>query len=184
MKSLEKNFLRFTFVKHSVFIYEDIIKDFNCEYFIKKINDNINKKISHVTSVKNLMTDWNTFVDDQELRKIIYNYSDLFNYVLKTPKLTILNAWGTKSLDYVETSEHNHGLGVSAIIFLSEGGPGTYFPEFEYNSDEKIGKIIFFDSRLNHSVKKTKIDNTRYLISFNLTEVKSWEDTLNYKTNR
>jgi len=167
--------IQYTTGTHSLFLYEDILENFNPNYFIKKIDENISVKLSYNTNVKNQMTDFQTFIDDIEIHQIFNKFVNLFSLHLNCGSMKLLNCWGTKSCEFVETSKHAHDLGVSGIIYLTEDGPGTFFPEFNFNVDEKIGKIVFFDSRALHEVKKTKITNPRYLLSFNFKKINSWE---------
>lgn len=167
--------IQYTTSKYSLFLYEDFLENFNSNYFIKKIDENISDKLSYNTHVKNQMTDFRTFTHDYEIHQIFKKFDNLFKLVSNTDSIRLQDCWGTKSCEFVETNKHSHSLGVSGIIYLTEGGPGTFFPEFNFNVDEKIGKIIFFDSRALHEVKKTKIINPRYLLSFNFKEVKSWD---------
>jgi len=166
--------IHYTQRTRSLFLYEDLIENFNPNYFIEKIDKNISDKLSYNTNAKNQITDWHTFVDDIELRKIFLSFDIFFNDYLKTGPLRLDDCWGTKSCEFVETIRHDHSLGVSGIIYLTEGGPGTFFPQFNFNVSEKIGKIVFFDSQTEHEVKKTKINNTRYLLAFNFKHIKPW----------
>lgn len=167
--------IQFTTSINSLFIYEDVIENFSPNYFIKKIDENISDKLSYITNVKNQMTDFKTFTNDIEIHKIFQNYYKLFNIYLNQGIIKLEDCWGTKSCEIVQTTRHGHGLGVSGILFLTEGGPGTFFPQFNFNVNEKIGKIVFFDSRVLHEVKKTKLNNPRYLLSFNFKKIKDWE---------
>jgi len=167
--------IQYTSNTHSLFLYEDILENLNLNYFIKKIDENISDKLSYNTNVKNQMTDFLSFIHDIEIHQILKRYVNLFNVYLNLGPMKLEDCWGTKSCEFVETTRHDHGLGVSGILFLTEGGPGTFFPQFNLNIDEKIGKIVFFDSRALHEVKKTKITNPRYLLSFNFKRINFWE---------
>jgi len=169
------NNIQYTTKLHKLFIYEDIIENFDPNYFIKKIDENISDVYSFVTNVKNEMTDFKTFIHDFKIHNILKEFSTLFDVILSCDPLVLSDCWGTKSCEYVETKKHEHDTGVSGIIYLTEGGPGTFFPEFNLNIDEKVGKIVFFDSRTLHEVKKTKIANPRYLLSFNFRWIRPWE---------
>jgi hypothetical protein len=159
------------------FIIEIDIKNFNPSYFIKKINENIDPSLSYKTHVRNEMTSWNFFKDDKNFNDVLNNNMNTLNF-LNIDKCVLKDAWGTKSKKFVETTLHSHGQDcvTSGILYLTEKGPGTFFPDFNHNVEEKIGKLIFFDSKLNHMVKKTKINETRYLISFNFYKWKFWDN--------
>jgi hypothetical protein len=79
------------------------------------------------------------------------------------------SAWGNilQNNDEVKLHSHQPAL-LSGILYLTENGPGTNFPDFNMVLKEKIGKIVFFNSEINHFVQKTNLIEKRYTISFNL----------------
>jgi hypothetical protein len=61
-------------------------------------------------------------------------------------------------------------------LYLTEGGPGTYFKEYDLLVEEEVGKYILFHPLLKHSVQKIENNIERITIAFNMNEVKTWED--------
>ena len=78
---------------------------------------------------------------------------------------------------------HDHELtsAFSGILYLTEGGPGTFFHEHNITIEEEIGKFILFHPRLMHSVKKIENDIERITVAFNMDKIKLWENIENTK---
>jgi|VirMetMinimDraft_7_1064189.scaffolds.fasta_scaffold09176_7 hypothetical protein len=160
----------------NLFLCERQLQGLDVEYFIDKIKKNINENISYETNVRNKMTNWNCFINDVAIEKIFANMNSLVS-ILKLPSLKLDNCWGTWSSNYVETYQHKHTPSMmSGVLYLTEGGPGTFFPQFNINIKEKIGKLVFFHGDTLHMVKKHKLKKDRFLISFNFNELKFWEE--------
>ena len=158
----------------NLFLHEEVLKDFNPKPLIEKIKANVNKELSYKTNVRNKMTDWQCFSKDPTMSSIFANMSYLVG-ILLLPDLQLASCWGTWSSKYVETFQHKHSPSdISGILYLTEGGPGTYFPEFNINAEEKIGKLVFFHGDTLHKVEKSKIKKDRFLISFNFEKIKFW----------
>jgi len=172
---MENTSIIFNKIEKIVFLSTFEVDNFDPEYFIKKINDNIDNKLSYKTNVKNERTDWKLFVDDQKFFNILNNLKDKLNF-FNLKNIFLESAWGTKSQNYVETIPHDHNpAALCGILYLTENGPGTYFDDLKINVSEKIGKICLFNGFTNHSVKKVKLLTDRYLISFNFMALKSWD---------
>ena len=58
-------------------------------------------------------------------------------------------------------------LQLSAILYLTENGPGTIFNDFKKTIYEKVGKIVFFSSEAWHEVKPFKSKEARYTLALN-----------------
>lgn len=160
----------------NLFLCERQLENIDIGYFINKIKKNIDKNISYRTNVRNNMTDWGCFANDVAMQNVFAN-TDFLLSILKLPTLKLNDCWGTWSSKYVETYPHKHTPSImSGILYLTEGGPGTFFPQFNINIEEKIGKLVFFHGETLHMVKKHKLKKDRFLISFNFNELKAWED--------
>ena len=160
----------------NLFLYEEQLENINVNYFIDKIKNNIDKDLSHKTNVKGKMTGWYCFRNDPNMKNLLGTANSLVS-ILKLPPIRLDECWGTWSSTSVETLEHKHTpADVSAILYLTEGGPGTFFPQFNINIEEKIGKIVFFHADTLHSVRKCKLKKDRFLISFNFNKLKFWEN--------
>tara|TARA_R110000782_G_scaffold7666_2_gene25536 strand:+ start:50 stop:604 length:555 start_codon:yes stop_codon:yes gene_type:complete len=114
--------------------------------------------------------------------KALINNDEFFGF-LKESKDIIYNAW---KKDYVihdawgcvyrnpdnYCKRHNH-LGTTAfsgILYLTDHGPGTYFPELNLTVKEEVGKFVIFDPMLYHEVPKYKYTKERVTVAFNCDE--------------
>jgi hypothetical protein len=136
----------------------------------KLIEEGVSSNTNHnyKTNVKGKMTAWNFFNENKEF----ISYLDESFFFFKTFKyeinIKLSSSWGTILSNEEEVIEHDHRRSeISGILYLTDIGPGTFFPEFNKFVKEKIGKIVFFSSQLKHSVPKFKTDKKRYTIAFN-----------------
>jgi hypothetical protein len=164
-----------TFILTSKITDKELIN--NLIDFVKKNKD---EKLSYKTNVKGHFTGFESLVKNnlfitflksiQENIKIIYP----FDFVIQS-------AWGTLCKKGEKVVEHNHG-GVNCfcgILYLTEGGPGTYFKEYDLLIKEEVGKYILFHPRLNHEVKELQNDIERITIAWNMNKVKEWDHETN-----
>jgi len=172
-----KEVLKETFILTGKIKDKDIID--NLTYFVKNNKDN---ELSYKTNVKGHFTGFFSLVQNNDFLnflkiiqpniKIIYNNDFL-----------IQEAWGNLCKIGEEVTEHDHAStsAFCGILYLTEGGPGTYFKEYDLLIEEEIGKYILFHPMLNHSVKKITKEIERITIAFNMNEVKKWSDFSNIK---
>ena len=151
------------------------IKDQNyINSLIQEIKDNIDESYSYKSNVRGEKTYWKHFVKKSKNFKPVL---DLLNqYVL-------YEAWGNilNKNDYVE--EHNHFdpiltnrfVDTSGILYLTNHGPGTFFKDFNKTIKPQVGKIVVFDSKYLHSVKKCDTDEPRITLAFNGRKKESYE---------
>ena len=148
----------------------------------KFIRENINNELSYTTNVKGGFTGFRSLIDNEYFHnflKLIDSYIKLiYKYNFK-----ISDAWGNVCKKSDEVILHDHAA-VSAfcgILYLTEGGPGTFFLEHNITIEEEIGKFILFHPKLMHSVKKIENDIERITVAFNMDEIKQWENIENAK---
>lgn len=164
-------------IKRETFILTSKIKDKelinNLIDFVRKNKD---EKLSFKTHVKGHFTGFDSLVKNnffitflktiQENIKIIYP----FDFVIH-------NAWGNLCKKGEQVTEHNHG-GINCfcgILYLTEGGPGTYFKQYDLLIKEEIGKYILFHPLLDHEVKEIQNDVERITIAWNINKLKDWD---------
>jgi hypothetical protein len=166
-----------TEIKVPLWIIEYQFKDLSFVENLKKEIDKNVGELSYKTKVKARMTDWKTFNKNEIFLSLLNKTLPVFKTISINDSY-LEESWGNlmENNDYVEF--HNHlEYSFSGILYLTENGPGTYFPEFDKVIEEKIGKIVFFSSFAKHGVKPLKNKNKkekRYTIAFNFKEVKPW----------
>jgi len=145
----------------------------NLKNFIK---NNTEISLNSKTHVKGDFTGFYKLLDNQY-------FLDFLNCIKNEMKIVypsnffVKEAWGNVCVLNGQITEHNH-KGINAfcgILYLTEGGPGTYFKEYDLNVEEKIGRFILFHPYLLHSVKKIENNIERITMAFNMQEITNWD---------
>ena len=161
--------VEFASVEKKIFLVEHQLTDLSFVEDFKNLIDFKVSNLSYKTNVIGKMTEWDTFINNENFKKIITSNQDILKFFIKNENLYCNNAWGNKLENNDEVMLHNHrNSTIGGIIYLTEEGPGTYFPEFNKTVKEKIGKIVFFDALAFHSVPKSNLNKARYTVAFNL----------------
>jgi hypothetical protein len=144
----------------------------NLIHFIKNNKD---EKLSYKTSVKAHFTGFRSLIENKnfiEFTKIIQTHI----HIICQNKFEIFEAWGNLCKINEEIVEHNHnGIGLDGfcgILYLTEGGPGTYFKNYDLLIEEEIGKFILFHPALLHKVDKILNNLERITVAFNARQIK------------
>jgi hypothetical protein len=167
-----KEILKETFILTGKINNEQLIK--NLIEFIKKNKD---ENLSYKTNVKGHFTGFKSLVQNNYfwtfLKKIQENIKIIYR-----DDFIISHAWGNICKIGEEVIEHDHRTitGFCGILYLTEGGPGTYFKEYDLLVKEEIGKYILFHPLLKHSVKKIENNIERITLAFDMNKKNSWED--------
>jgi hypothetical protein len=161
-------------LERHIFLAEYQFKDISfVEYFKNLINQKVGT-YDGKTNVTGKMTDFKCFVEDKELHKLLNEATEFLKISHFQP--TFLDeAWGNILGKGDKVLYHTHWTMVySGILYLTEGGPGTHFPQFDYTVEEKIGKMVFFSGEAYHGVKETNKNQKRHTLAFNFAEKVSW----------
>jgi len=145
------------------------------------IKNNIDKDLSYKTHVRGNFTGFRNLIENQDFINFLKIIQPQIKLIYKN-NFKIIDAWGNICKYGEEITEHKHGNNAfSGILYLTEGGPGTYFKEYDVTINEEIGKYVLFYPSLLHSVKKIETNIERITMAFNMSEIKSWEDLTNAK---
>jgi hypothetical protein len=159
-----------------IFLIEYQLKDLSFVDILKKQIKNKVGLMDYKTNVIGEMTNFNEFVNNEILVNVLRECIEVTN-VLSIPNTFLKDAWGNILKKGDSVKEHSHHTSIiSGILYLTENGPGTYFPEFNKTVNEKIGKIVLFHGSALHSVPIYKGDEDRYTIAFNFYQMKPWEN--------
>jgi len=167
-----KEILKETYILTGKINNKQLIKN-----LIEVVKKNKDEKLSYKTHVKGHFTGFKSLIQNNEFITFLKEIQENIKMIYRD-NFIIVDAWGNICKIGEEVTEHNHD-GISAfcgILYLTEGGPGTYFKEYDLLVEEEIGKYILFHPSLKHSVKKIENDIERITIAFNMNEVKSWDD--------
>jgi len=146
------------------------------------IKNSKNEELSYKTHVKGHFTGFKSLIENKDFNNFLKIIQENIKIIFKE-NFIISDAWGNICKKGEEVSEHNHGstTGFCGILYLTEGGPGTYFKEHDLLVEEKIGKYVLFHPELFHKVEKITTDIERITVAFNMNEIKSWDDLTNIK---
>lgn len=162
-----------TFILTGKIFDEKIIN--NLTDIVKKNKDD---KLSYKTNVKGHFTGFKTLVNDPNFHDFLKLIQPYINIIYKNDFI-IDDAWGNICKKGDEVTEHDHGDNAfCGILYLSNGGPGTYFKDYDITVNEEIGKYVLFHSKLLHSVKKIEKDMNRITVAFNMGKIRDWEKDL------
>lgn len=177
--------------------FELIVKEILLETFILtgKINDSIiinnlinfvknnkDENLSYKTNVRGHFTGFSSLVNNPDFINFLKIIQPQIKLIYKD-NFKIIDAWGNICSYNDEVVEHNHGFvnAFCGILYLTEGGPGTYFKQYDLTINEEVGKYVLFHPDLLHSVKKIETNIERITIAFNMSEIKKWDDQKNIK---
>jgi hypothetical protein len=166
-----------------VYLLIDEYKNLNILNNLKnKILKHPGSELSYKTNVKGKFTGFQSLIDDEDLHIFLKDIHKQINFIYKN-NFQIKDAWGNICKKNEEVIEHHHGStsAFCGILYLSEGGPGTFFTEFNVTVEEKFGKFVLFHPSVLHSVKKIDKEIERITIAFNMNEIKDWDNTTNIK---
>ena len=130
------------------------------------VRKNIKKTMFNSTNVKGKMTFYRHYIDNELFKKI----EEI------TPEYKWYDAWGTILTKNQYVQEHDHTLRNndsnnivthSAVFYLTNIQPGTYFKNQNVTVEPEVGKIIIFSCKELHSVAKYEGDEERITIAFN-----------------
>lgn len=172
--------------------FELKVKELMLETFILtgKINDNLiinnlinfvknnkDNNLSNNTNVKGHFTGFKSGVENKDFFSFLKEIHSSIK-IIYNGDFEIFEVWGNLCKKNDEVIEHHHYgcTAFSGILYLSNGGPGTYFKEYDLTINEEIGKFVLFHPILLHSVKKIEQDIERITISFNLNRVEFWKN--------
>lgn len=141
---------------------------------INEIKNNISD-LSYKTNIKGNFTGFNHLIKNKYFVEFLNSIKSEIKFIHDHPFI-ISAAWGHSLKKGEKVMCHNH-LGVSGfsgILYLSDIGSGTFFPNIKKSVTEKKGRFILFSPFLDHFVPELQEDETRYAIAFNAESVKNW----------
>jgi hypothetical protein len=164
-------------IEIETFILIGKIKDIE---LINNLKNLIKKKIKEKnkieeTNIQGLFSGFKSLVNEPYFHIFAEQIKESIKLVCKN-NCIIDEAWGNIYYKNNYAQEHHH-IGTTAfsgILYLTEGGPGTYFKQYKKNISEEIGKFVLFHSYLLHEVKKIEDEIERMTISFNANIIPKW----------
>ena len=151
------------------------IEDMDIINNLKKDIESMNLDTKKETPVKASFTGWNSLNHNKNFHDFLKLIKPKMKTIFKN-EFYIHESWANICSNQEEVAEHNH-RGVTAfcgVLYLTEGGPGTYFSELNYTVEEKVGRFILFHPYLYHKVIKLNNDLRRITVAFNMNELSTW----------
>jgi hypothetical protein len=175
----KKNNIKYKKIKVNTFLLTGKINNYeiinNLKNIIKEKSKTVD--INYKTNVTGFFSGFNSLNENIDFINFIKEIKKEINSIFKY-NFFIKSSWGNicKKGDEVIEHSHNETSGFCGILYLTDGGPGTYFKEFDINVEEKVGKFVLFHPLLLHSVKKIDTDIERITIAFNINKFKPWDN--------
>lgn len=144
----------------------------------KQIKEDIKiSSLNHKTNVTGKISELHSLVHNE----IFHNFLKIIKkeiHIIYQDNFIVKDAWGTLSKKGEEVLLHHHNAirGFCGILYLTENGPGTKFPQYDLLVQEEIGKYVLFHPLLLHEVSKLEMDIERMTVAFNMVECKEWND--------
>jgi hypothetical protein len=147
------------------------------ENLINFVKNNKDENLSYKTNVKGHFSGFKSLIQNEDFITFLKNIEENIKIIYKNNFL-ISGAWGNICQLGEEVIEHDHEgvTGFCGILYLTEGGPGTYFKEHDLLINEEIGKYVLFSPSLKHSVKKIENKIERITVAFNMNAIQKWQD--------
>jgi len=174
----------------TMFISKEVNRKFNKEYFFLKGKINIesdyfiekiknscssDKNLNFKTNVKGLMTPWQFFSNDKkflDVVKLFVNYID-DNY--NNSNYHLDSAWGFEIRPHEKTIYHAHNEAKwCGVIYLNNCEQPLNFPEIKEHIKPETGAFALFSPFLIHGCERNSDNNSKFCISFNMYDTKSW----------
>ena len=162
-KHYEKKILR------DYFFIEGIV-EINSNYFINKIKEGFKEdnNQSFKTNVRDAMTSWHYFNQDEEFLKISKCFIAYVDESIKLPKYKLLNSWGYCVSQGGRTTKHQHEPNLwSGVIYLNDHEQTLDFYEISKKIKPQKGKFALFSSFLEHESLPHYKNKKKWGISFN-----------------
>ena len=151
--------------------------ELNCNYYIEKIKKacNSDNNMNYQTNIKSLMTPFSFFKEDKNFQKLLYPIIDHLDLHYNLPKYGLHEAWGFEVKPREKTLYHDHKESFwSGVIYLNSSNQTLNFPEIHEKIKPEAGVFGIFSSILQHGCEKNPDDFSKFGMSFNIKEVKSW----------
>jgi hypothetical protein len=159
------------------FILTGKIEDKNILNNLKNYIKNVEiKNLIKDTHVKGSMTGFKSLIHNEDFHKFITLIREEIKLIYKD-NFIIQDVWGNICKKNEKITEHHHN-GITAfcgILYLTEGGSGTFFKQYDLLIKEEVGRYVLFHPMLLHSVEDIKDDIERISLAFNMNDVKSWD---------
>ena len=144
--------------------------DIDSKYFIDKIKKGINQEDNNnfKTNVRDLMTSYKYFNNDEKFINILKKFSKYIDSRFNTSHYALMNSWGYCVRAKHRTNFHDHKPSIwSGVIYLNSHSQCLEFPSINQKVKPEEGKFVLFSSFLNHGTIKNESEEIKWGVSFN-----------------
>tara|TARA_R110000796_G_C14319645_1_gene407666 strand:- start:94 stop:615 length:522 start_codon:yes stop_codon:yes gene_type:complete len=163
-------------VKKDFFFTEGII-ELDEIYFIEKIKKGVEDKdnLNFKTNINGLMTSWEYFLQDKFFLDIINKFIIYVDNNNELPNYRLSAAWGfgLKKGDFTKIHDHKSCVW-SGVLYFNDHKQTLDFDEINVKVKPEKGKFALFSSFLKHKSSEHFENNTKWGISFNFKEIKTF----------
>ena len=140
------------------------------------VKNNKKEELYHKTNVKGHFTGFTSLTYNEDFHAFLKLIQPSI-YVIYKNNFVIQEAWGNICEFNDEVIEHDHKsiTAFCGILYLTEGGPGTFFKDINITIEEKIGRYVLFHPLLLHSVEKNTTNLERITVAFNMNRLIPWD---------
>ncbi len=141
---------------------------------INLCNKNLEER--NKTNVKAKFSGFESLKQDEDLITILKDIDPIVCREFWNGRKSIANAWGNvyEKGDYAKRHNHRGTTAFSMILYLTDGGPGTYFHQLDICTKEEIGKIILFSPELEHEVIQSDLPHDRITLAANIDRLEEF----------
>lgn len=127
------------------------------------------KNLNYKTNVQGQMTDFRALVHNNNFLKFLKLIDEDIKHYLNNDSYFLFDAWGNiyNGDDCCGMHDHRNVSGFSGILYCSDDGPGTNFPELNFHCPDKKGRFLLFKPYFQHYVRKWNYTQDRITVAFN-----------------
>lgn len=167
---------------NSFILIADINENELIDSLIIEAREKLKEKGSIITNVVAQHTDFQSMRKSPNFHLFLKKIQKYIKKVY-SKKFEVREVWANfyinPNTDYAKMHSHDANA-FSGIIYCTDGpGPGTYFPQYDLNIEEKKGRFVLFSKDLLHGVSPYDYKKERITIAFNFFELKEWYDYTN-----
>jgi len=122
------------------------------------------------------MTDWCSFAKEEKFWMPVFPIIDFIDEnKLFEDNYTIKEVWGLSEGKGHYTKKHKHFPSIfSGVIYLNSCDQKLFFPDIKEEIKPEPGVFAIFSGFLNHYNYRNTSDVTKYALSFNAKELKTF----------
>ena len=150
--------------------------EIDTNYFIEKIKKECeeNKEHNYKSNVKGLKTGWKFFNHDLNFINVLVQLSEYVDKEKLSKPYVLMESWGIELRQFEYTIFHDHNCEWAGVIYLNSCDQELIFPQIKQKVKPEPGTFALFSGFLEHGCNRKMDEGSKFGISFNMHEQKSW----------